>query len=165
MTAFLGERRDGVRADKRRRQLLLPALQTVAVSLVAAAITACSLFPQANSIPENTIVNGWSVGEVRECTGEYCHLMLRAAEDGLEARYPGHPPVARLTIHQEGIYRRPDGRVEVGHEGGGCCAVVVFWFADGTELAFGVGSALVGDVPRAFYDPPFGDPPFADPAE
>lgn len=109
-------------------------------------------------------IDGWSIGEVWKCTAPYCDSARRAAEAGLELRYPGHPTVASLTFHWEGAYRRPDGRTETdGHPAVG--EIAVFQFADGTAVAFGVGHGVTGDAARAYFDPPFGDPPFGVPAE
>lgn len=117
------------------------------------AFAACGVLDP--SLAPNTVVSGWSVGEAIDCSSEFCLEVRRVAEAGVEERYPGHLPVVSLTIHGEGEYRQPDGSMQMGHVAGGCCMVALFRLVDGSMLAFGVGSALIGGDLHPYFEPPF----------
>ncbi len=126
----------------------------VAAVLLGLVIAGCG------PVAPNTIVNGWSVGEALACTDEHCLEELRVAETALERQDAGYLPVMSLTIHREGLYPQPDGTMVAGHSAGGCCRVALFRFLDGSLLAFGVGSDLIGGpVLQAYFEPPTIMPP------
>ena len=126
------------------------------LTALAGALAACG------PVEPNTIVSGWSVGEVIDCTTERCRDVRQVAEQALQKQQPGYPPVISLTIHREGLYPR-DGSLVPGHVAGGCCEVALFRFADGSLYAFGVGSALIGGPLEPYFEPPI--PPNFDEAE
>lgn len=111
----------------------------------AACLAACVPAPPA------TIIDGWAVGEAKVCPAgdERCFALLPEASRGLDRRDPGHPPVVRATLHEEGAYRSPGGSILLPIRSGDCCDVAVFELADGTTRAIGVGYPGISQVPMA----------------
>lgn len=92
------------------------------------------------SDPRVTLVDGWSVGPGQSCaTGETCAATIDAATDGLAARDPGHAPIVRVTVHEDGLYpcRNSDDLVQV-FRSGGFPIIVLFELEDGSRRAIGV---------------------------
>ena len=113
------------------------------VILAAAAVAIAGCGPSgAAVVTENSVVNGWSIGTEWTCTPKTgCAELIQAATEELAARDPGHLPIARATVHGEGLYPNRDGDLGriIRSGGGGFLGVVLFEMADGSYRAIGVG--------------------------
>lgn len=113
--------------------------------LMAAVIVACQ------SLPANTIIDGWSVGADRNCRDvPHCDALIPAAIEGFDQFYPGHPPVVSLTLHNEGLYPYPNGALGRIFRSGGFPTVALFHLADGSIRAIAVGYPGISRTPMAF---------------
>jgi len=107
--------------------------------LLLAALAACN--GGVTSVGPNTVVNGWSIGDLGSCgQPAACAELIDAASAGLDVREPGHPAVVTATYHGEGLYPNLDGDLgQIFRSGmGGLNGVVLFLLADGTYRAIGV---------------------------
>ena len=125
--------------------------------LSLAALAGCNA--GVTSVGPNTVVNGWSIGDLGGCAQPgACAKLIDAARAGLDAREPGHPAVVTATYHGEGLYPNLDGDLgQIFRSGaGGFTGVVLFLLADGTYRAIGVGQLPphLGERPLTFdYGP------------
>lgn len=97
-------------------------------------------------------VDGWSIGEAAACApaDARCQQMIEVATKRLDERDSGHPPVASVTVHEEGMYPNEDGSMGLVLRSGGPPTIILFVLADGTRRAIGVKYVLNADVPTAF---------------
>ena len=113
-----------------------------------------------SAMAPNSVVNGWSVGDVKTCNDARCAAQISVVMAAFEEYLPNHAPLTQLTIHEEGGYPRGDGTMAAPFRSGGCCDVALFQFADGMIYALGVGYLGISDEPvavprgREFIDPP-----------
>lgn len=91
------------------------------------------------SDPRVRLVDGWSVGPERSCARAQCDPTIDAATEGLAGRDPGHPAIARVTVHEDGLYpcENSDDLVQV-FRSGGFPTIVLFAMGDGSFRAIGV---------------------------
>ena len=130
------------------------------VAIAAFAVGAALAASGCSSVVPNTIVNGWSVGDVKACNDPRCAAQIPVVLAALEELRPNHPALVEMTIHAEGVYPRGDGTAAEPFRSEGCCDVALFQFADGSIYAIGVGYLATSDEPVAV---PRG-PTFVDPA-
>ena len=135
MLAFDGDMKTAVR------------LRASAGLLASLVLAACNLL----AVPGQ--VDGWSIGEVEVCTltDARCQKMIEVATNRLDERDSGHPPIASVTVHEEGMYPNDEG----GGEGfiirsGGPPTVIVFVLEDGSRRAIGVKYVLSNEVPTTY---------------
>ena len=130
----------------------------IATAALAAAASLTAI--GCSSVAPNTIVNGWSIGDVQACNDPRCAAQIPVVLAALEEYRPDHPTLVEMTIHAEGVYPRGDGTAAEPFRTEGCCHVALFQFADGSIYAIGVGYLATSDEPvavprgREFLDPP-----------
>ncbi len=122
-------------------------LRALAGLLASLVLAACNL----GAVPGQ--VDGWSIGGHVSCApaDARCQQMIEVATKRLDQRDPGHPAVAIVTVHEEGLYPNDEG----GGEGfiirsGGPPTVIVFVLEDGSRRAIGVKYVLTNDVPTTY---------------
>lgn len=94
------------------------------------------------------IVDGWPIGAVVDCGAEpRCPELVTTAQRGFDARDPGDPEIAGVTLHSEGAVVNDRGETILMVRSGACCWVAVFDLGDGTARAIGVGYPGISQVP------------------
>jgi hypothetical protein len=114
--------------------------------LASLALAACTLGGVSGQ------VDGWSIGEQLACAAidARCQQMIAVATKRLADRDAGHPPVAQVSVHAEGMYPNDDGSMGTVIRSGGPPTIVVFVLVDGSRRAIGVKYVLNADVPTAY---------------
>ncbi len=97
------------------------------------------------------VVDGWPIGSEVICAADdsQCGALMRTAIAGFDRRDPGHPQIARASLHSEGTLLDASGNHILTTRSGGCCDVAVFELADGSTRAIGVGYPGVSRTPMA----------------
>jgi len=119
------------------------------ILLLAFFAAACAERPQADPV-----IDTWPVGGPVTCE-ERCLPAIEAATDALAAREPGHPAIARVTLHAFGRQVDAEGRILIQMTSGSRW-VAVFELEDDSVRAIGVGYPGVSREPIAmdYYDGP-----------
>ena len=82
-----------------------PRLKPLRATLVAVALSACTLFQVPASDP---VIDTWSVGGPLDCAEERsCDDLIPVGLAGLAERNPGHAPVVATHLHREGAIIDP----------------------------------------------------------
>jgi hypothetical protein len=90
--------------------------------------------------PPDPVVDTWPVGPELSCDEAHrCTELTRVGLAGLDARDPGHAPVASTNLHGEGTLVDPQGGRIILNRSGGPFGVLVVVLRDGTTHAIGVG--------------------------
>jgi hypothetical protein len=98
----------------------------------------------------SAFIDGWSAGPLAPCGGDVkCDELAAVATMGLDKKYPGHPEVRSVDIHDEGPQRNGQTLVRIGAS----IHVAVFNLADGSVHAIGVGYLGIGRTARTFEHP------------
>jgi hypothetical protein len=132
------------------RSMRFTALDVLAVmAIVAVALTVGGLGRSIAGLsrpPADPVIDGWVVGDELPHDSAY----VDPATDLLAELHPEHAPVARASLHSEGIYYDKDGRQILWTRSGDCCLVVLFELADGSKRAIGAGKPGVSPTVMAF---------------
>ena len=130
--------------------MVLIALRTFLLVLVAAAVAACGLA----GMEPNTRIDGWSVGESIACEASTpdCTVLFPLAIETFDVNEPDHASIVSTSLHEEGLYPNERGELVQIIRSTARMWVVVFQLADGSRRAIGVANIL-GD-PTVFWEGP-----------
>lgn len=125
------------------------------LSLVAMAVLALAGCDLVSSGPV-AVVDGWPIGRERPCAigDARCTDLMPVAINGFDRRDPGHAPIVRATLHDEGTMIDAQGNHILMTRSGACCSVALFELSDGSVRAIGVGYPGVSDIPVAIETGP-----------